>query len=589
MSRRYSADRYRSSSRFPPAHVLRVPSRAFLAELGEVRVAGPSGLGQPARDRRAHLFNPSIVRAPAGLCPRCAFIASARADVLHQCDATTPLNGEPGLPRVVATNGFFKGSILAVLDDELHPLGWTWLLNAPDQQVSPIASSGTSTSPGSSSRSGFWAPRGASGAFPPPWSAHSIDARLFDLEGDGASGRLFVTVLRSCHAHQPCHFALSQLQLTARPTADGGLTELRAWAYPSVASDEPWAQGRNQALFSMAVGGDTSSAGSSGREGASGGRRELLVQPWLGVVASWGVPHFRRLRLRCSPWAAPAAGRRVVPRWVRKQHRIVCGTTPPGTVLHTEVLAPPSNGVGGAAAAAALTDTSQLPERPLGALKLLHNHSLLLSAAMSTAAGRRSLTTNLIRIDRSGGHGQRCAALLGVGHLHHSDGGRSGQTRPATPGRPATPSARGHSDATPFAFGADYDHFWFTVAPRHPFEPLAVSRDFCIASADGPADCERVQFVSGMLAVRDATAPNTSSWMWPGGSRARPDRSGSSHGRAAQGKPPHPRSLLLSYGVNDCEARVARIPLERVWRMLRPLPGVAEPCVPAAAGRGSAR
>ena len=128
--------------------------------------------------------------------------------------------GEPGLPRVVATNGFFKGSIVAVLDDELHPLGWTWLLNAPDQQVSPIASSGTSTSPGSSSRSGFWVPRGASGAFPPPWSAHSIDARLFDLGG----GRLFVTVLRSCHAHQPCHFALSQLQLTARPTVDGGLT-----------------------------------------------------------------------------------------------------------------------------------------------------------------------------------------------------------------------------------------------------------------------------------------------------------------------------------------------------------------------------
>ena len=29
--------------------------------------------------------------------------------------------------------------------------------------------------------------------------------------------------------------------------------------------------------------------------------------------------------------------------------------------------------------------------------------------------------------------------------------------------------------------------------------------------------------------------------------------------------------VLLSYGVNDCEARLAALPLERVWGLLRPL------------------
>ena len=38
-------------------------------------------------------------------------------------------------------------------------------------------------------------------------------------------------------------------------------------------------------------------------------------------------------------------------------------------------------------------------------------------------------------------------------------------------------------------------------------------------------------------------------------------------------------SLLLSYGVNDCEAKVGRIPLAQVWSMLQPLDGVADSCV----------
>ena len=37
-------------------------------------------------------------------------------------------------------------------------------------------------------------------------------------------------------------------------------------------------------------------------------------------------------------------------------------------------------------------------------------------------------------------------------------------------------------------------------------------------------------------------------------------------------------SLLLSYGVNDCEAKVGRIPLTQLWTMLHPLEGFTDSC-----------
>ena len=103
---------------------------------------------------------------------------------------------------------------------------------------------------------------------------------------------------------------------------------------------------------------------------------------------------------------------------------------------------------------------------------------------------------------------------------------------------------------------------------RQKYEPLAASEDFCIGSAgegadgsDGAHDCERVQFVSGLTLEHGALGA------------AEHGARGESGGGAAP-------ALLLSYGVNDCEARVARIPVERVWRLLRPLAGVAAACVP---------
>jgi hypothetical protein len=40
-------------------------------------------------------------------------------------------------------------------------------------------------------------------------------------------------------------------------------------------------------------------------------------------------------------------------------------------------------------------------------------------------------------------------------------------------------------------------------------------------------------------------------------------------------------SLLLAFGVNDCEARVGRISLAQIWGMLRPIAGSADVCATA--------
>ena len=37
-------------------------------------------------------------------------------------------------------------------------------------------------------------------------------------------------------------------------------------------------------------------------------------------------------------------------------------------------------------------------------------------------------------------------------------------------------------------------------------------------------------------------------------------------------------NLLIGYGVNDCEAKIGRVALKRVWRMLQPVPGEGDVC-----------
>ena len=130
-------------------------------------------------------------------------MVALRVDPLHQCHEASPLlKSEPGMPNGVAANAWFKGTAIAVLDAGLAVLGWTWLLNAPQHQVT--------YQPG---KSRWFTQAGASDVFPPPWGKAVYDVRLVNLDD-----RLFVT-----YVCRRCAFSVALLQLTAEVTPAGGL------------------------------------------------------------------------------------------------------------------------------------------------------------------------------------------------------------------------------------------------------------------------------------------------------------------------------------------------------------------------------
>ena len=98
------------------------------------------------------------------------------------------------------------------------------------------------------------------------------------------------------------------------------------------------------------------------------------------------------------------------------------------------------------------------------------------------------------------------------------------------------------------------------MEPHPPFRLLATSNEFCLASAQDPSDCESVQFVSGTSL--DPAEPRWRQHAVPG---------------AEYQIEAH--ALLLAYGINDCEAKLASLRLERVWGMLHPLQIRGLPCV----------
>ena len=121
-------------------------------------------------------------------------------------------------------------------------------------------------------------------------------------------------------------------------------------------------------------------------------------------------------------------------------------------------------------------------------------------------------------------------------------------------------AAHGRMLGEAFKFGYQYTHFFYVLSPRPPHQLLGSSGELCLASAQDPTDCESVQFVSGLVLAHahpnGSVTPARTAWPAP------------------------PSRLLLSYGVNDCEARLAEIPLARVWELLSPLPGMANACAP---------
>ena len=119
-------------------------------------------------------------------------------------------------------------------------------------------------------------------------------------------------------------------------------------------------------------------------------------------------------------------------------------------------------------------------------------------------------------------------------------------------------------ESSPFQFGYRYTHFFYTMSPHPPFRLLATSSEFCLASAQDASDCESVQFISGI--ELEATGA---------------DKSNRTEGRRMR----NADTLLMSYGINDCEAKLARMPLSAVLQMLKPLTGERAVCTPVAGTR----
>ena len=468
------------------AQVLPLSKEAMtLIDLDLGVISGPPSLGLPARNREMGIFNPSLVAAPANLCRRCAYVAAVRVDPLHQCHEASPLlRPDPGMPKNTAANAWFKGTAIAVLDKDLKVLGWTWLINAPQHQLS-----------NDPSPSRWFAPVGAADRFSPPWSKAVYDMRIVSI-----NDHLFVSFV--C---RKCAFSIAQLQLTAEGTADGGLRALRAWQSRRFSTLTPWAQGRNQALFVA-----------SRREG---GPNELMVQPWMQKVGSFGAPEFKSQRTVC-----------------RKGSVRICGATPPGTALNLDRVTNERSG-------------------GFGTFDLVGNSSHPALSRAQVGGYRLSTTSNLVRVSR----GSDCAMHLGVGHLHRAEGELNLRMAMLDDDFASTPkgkrgggrrrrklaAAGGSNSSVPrqrtFMWGYQYTHFFYALEPHAPFRVFATSREFCMASEQNPADCESIQFASGLTLAPDAS------------------------------------TLLLSYGINDCEAKVAKLPLSQVLGRLRPLDGVAAP------------
>ena len=558
------------------------PATLSLPGLGNIGAPpGLPGLRSKA-PRPARAYNPSIARAPANLCPRCAWAVSLRVDQLHQCSSdTSPYTAGPALLNSV---DWFQATAIAILDSQLQLLGWTWMLNAPMYQIAPAGTSSATLNSTSCVGIGVGS-SGVDGFMPPPWAKQTFDARLLNFDGE-----LLVT-----YACVSCVFSVSTLRVTATPTEDGGLRSLRVWASDRFTYQHaPWLAGRNQALFlhyhsrASATGGSTNAdhagsgaaAASTAAESKPRRRAKLLVQPRLGVVGELGhgLRYDRHRVTKCTSSRIWHTARRApAPPFVSNchgEHRrsAECGTWPDGSLVPQPSL------------------VGVVPHKA----RLMANASSELSGWLrpSGTFGGLSITSNLIRLSRPcrvGGTAYLCDIYLGVGHLHRGEGEANRRLYRRRPnGQPPWDSApmdnsgvvrrrrarRSGADPhwdgwgfqqvmggrrmrrlaqrvpqllkrrQPFAFGFRYTHFWYALDAKPPFAIVGASPEFCLASPQDAAECESVQFISGLA---HEAAPGTANH---------------------SGGP----TLLLAYGVNDCEARVASIPVQKVWSMLEARP-----------------
>ena len=463
-------------------------------------ISGPLSLGAPAQVSSFGSYNPSLVAAPVGLCPRCAYVASLRVEALHQCDRSSPLfRAVTSLRRSVPANAFYRGTAIAVLDEGLQVLGYTWLITSHNQINDQRA------------HRRWTVATGATDAFAPSWGHAVYDVRLINVDG-----RIFSTYV--CHG---CNFGLLLLHITAEATTDGGLRMLRAWRSQRFVSNAKWARGRNQAVFSAR------------RTPAS--PTEIFVQPWLSLVASFGAPRFFLLNVSCYRHPAPEWQ---VHHYVRRSI-YTCMHNARGSLLQIEQVDSEADsehiehqGYRGGnkvqkqnkrMARGGAQRSNRAPS--FGSkLELLANLSSdFRPVQMQAGPHRISTTAHLVHLHDAEGKG----LLLGVAHIRRGVGDCINRQCNAFKDEHL-------AEAPPFRWGHHYTHFFYSLTPHAPFRILRTSREFCLGSAQDPDDCESVQFITG-LALRGETA------------------------------------LLMAYGINDCEAKVAELPVKQVLDMMLPL------------------
>ena len=415
-----------------------------------------------------------------------------------------------------ATTNGFRGTALAVLDPELHLVAWAWWYNGAERQLH----GGGAASQGLSWRPAAEPSERNHSSWPLPWPEALYDVRLLLYEG-----RLLAT--HQCRACKT--FSVYLVNLRGQTNRAGGLDWLRAWSRPkntltwSSALHPGWAllAGANQALFEYSA--------------SQGGRASLMAQPWLHVVVGlrWRNGQGLPIRFATKPQPDPyeLGTESVADVLVERRHsffgpklwfgndsqlgnafRMMDGT------CH-ETLARRST-------SQPTVDANRGPTLP----SLCPGVSPPSSVATAAFQFRPLLSTtcNLIRVARTIS-GRVCEALLGVGHLHRGRSSDGKRWRRASLGKGSRPREV-------FRWGHGYSHFFYTLQPFPPFRMLATSREICLASAQDPTSCESIQMVFGIV-----NGPND--------------------------------SLVLSFGVNDCEARLGMLPLETVWSMLDPLGG----------------
>ena len=498
-------------------------------------------------------YNPSVVAAPAGLCARCAFVVAVRVDAQHQCNAGGAL-----------MRGFV-GTALIVLDSQLRRLAWTWYLNNRDLQLRSTSAAHTVGL--------IWEGRtdGSRAPLPLPWPQGLHDVRLLPAPSarlqdstarpsrTSTSPRVAAHHLLATHQCRKCRsFVVFIMHLVATPSADGGLLTLNAWSNPpndllswNPANHPSYESllGSNQALWLQP------SANPGGRD-----ETVLVAQPWLGTILELGVVGIERGSIERVAVSIETHHALYAPQAKASHHSLYNHSSAttylegPGSLYLKRQLGPVFMAVDKDAVqrlshwldttraqtpGPALPPPPPPPSRPSASFKT-NEHG---GDSPSHSPPILSTSAHLIRIRRYV-RGRACDALLGIGHRHL---GRS------TDGKAWRFAAQGWASRPQhtFRWGHRYAHHFYTLQPRRPHKMLGASAEFCLHASVG-------QDAGSTLSATDTAKDSTA--------ELRCESVQIVFGLAQAGE-----DVVVSFGANDCEAKLGWVRLEQIWEMLRPL------------------